>query len=342
LPRTAYPGAQAAGFFDRLAERLSAVPGVESVAATSSVPLSGAENLRQITIEGRPKPDPGREIIADFRLVTPNYFGTMGIARVAGEPLSRAATADGVRELLINSMIADAYFQGENPIGRRIKLTAFDQDSPWFTVKGVVADTRHTALDSAFRPQVYIHHVAEPSSQMVIVMRTRSDPAQYASVARAGVYELDPNQPAGRIRTMTAMISDAAARQRFTMLLAGTFAGISLILSIGGLYAVVSYSVAERTRELGVRSALGATPLRLLRLVLSDGMRLVAIGVLIGIPAALALSRFLETQLFGVTAHDPGTFIAATVLLMCAAIAGCLIPARRATRIDPMTALRTE
>ena len=342
LPRSAYPGQRPAEFFERLVARLSAVPGVDTVAATSSVPLAGTENLRQITVEGRPRPEPGKEVIADFRVVTAAYFKTMGIPHVAGDELPRQPTPESPPVLLINSMMADSVFAGEIPIGRRIKLTNFDQDSPWYTVVGVVGDTRHTALDSAVRPQVYVHHNVEPSSQMIVVLRTRDDPAGYASVARAAVHELDANQPAGRIRTMNAVVSDAVARQRFTMFLAGVFAALALVLSLVGLYAVVSYSVAERTQELGVRFALGASPRSLLRLVLSDGLKLVAVGVAFGLAVAFVLARFLETQLFGVTAHDPGTFVAVPVLLFCAAVAGCLIPARRATRIDPMTALRTQ
>jgi len=342
LPRTVYPGPRPAEFFDRLVARLSAVPGVDSVAATSSVPLAGTENLRQVTVDGRPRPDPGKEIIADFRVVTPGYFVTMGIPHVAGDELPRQPGPAAPRVLLINSMMADTVFAGESAVGRRLKLTSYDQDSPWYTVAGVVGDTRHTGLESAVRPQVYVHHTVEPSSQMVVVLRTREDPSGFASVARAAVHELDANQPAGRIRTMSAVVSDAVARQRFTMFLAGVFAALALVLSLVGLYAVISHSVAERTQELGLRFALGATPGSLLGLVLSDGLKLVAAGVALGLAVAFALARFLETQLFGVTAHDPGTFIAVPLLLICAAIAGCLIPARRATRVDPMTALRTQ
>jgi putative ABC transport system permease protein len=342
LPRTAYPGTKPAEFFERLVDRMSTVPGIQSVAATSSIPLAGIENLRQVTIEGRPQPQPGQEIVADFRLVTADYFRTMGIPQLAGEAMSRQPRTDGSRELQINSLMADTHFQGENPIGRRIKLTAFAQDSPWFTITGVVGDTRHTALDGMLRPQVYVHHLLEPTTQMVVALRTGNDPSAYASIARAAVYEIDANQPVGRIRTMNAVIADAVARQRFTMVLAGAFAAISLLLSLGGLYAVVSYSVAERTHELGIRFALGATPSTLLTLVLTEGIKLVGVGVVIGLAGAFALSRFLETQLFGVTAHDPRTFVGVPLLLFGAAIAGCLIPARRATRVDPMTALRSE
>ena len=342
LPRTVYQGFRPAEFFEQLVTRLSAVPGVDSVAATSSVPLGGTENLRQLTIEGRPRPEPGKEIIADFRIVTTGYFKTMGIPQIAGDELPRQPRPEGPPVLLINSMMADTVFPGQNPLGRRLKLTSYNQDSPWYTVVGVVGDTRHTGLDSAVRPQVYVHHNVEPSLQMVVVIRTKDDPAGYAPVARAAVHELDANQPAGRIRTMRAVVSDAVARQRFTMFLAGVFAALALILSVVGLYAVVSYSVAERTHELGLRFALGATPGSLLGLVLGDGLRLVAVGVALGLTGAFLLARFLETQLFGVTAHDPGTFIAVPVLLFSAAAAGCLIPARRATRVDPMTALRTQ
>jgi putative ABC transport system permease protein len=342
LPRGTYPNRAPVDFFDRLVARLGVVPGVESAAAASSVPLAGTENLRQITVEGRPKPQPGQEIIADYRVITPGFFRTMGIPHVAGDPLPRETTAESPAVVLINSMMADTCFPGENPIGRRIKLTSFDQASPWFTIIGVVGDTRHTALDSALRPQVYVSLGQDPTTQMVVVVRTQDDPAGYASVARAAVHEIDSNQPAGRIRTMKAVVSDAVARQRFTMFLAGTFAALALILALVGLYAVVSTSVAERMHELGVRFALGATPARLRRLVLSDGIRLVGLGVVIGLIGAFALARFLETQLFGITAHDPGTFIAVPLLLLGAAVAGCLIPARRATKIDPMTALRSE
>ncbi len=342
LPRTVYPGQRPAEFFERLVARLSAVPGVETAAATSSVPLAGTENLRQVTVEGRPRPEPGKEIIADFRVVTQEYFKTMGIPRVAGDELPRQPAPESPRVLVINSMMADTIFAGESPLGRRVKLTSYDQDSPWYSIAGVVGDTRHTALDSAVRPQVYVHHNVEPSLQMIVVLRTRDDPTGYMPVARAAVHELDANQPAGRIRTMRAVVSDAVARQRFTMFLAGVFAALALVLSLVGLYAVVSFSVAERTQELGVRYALGATPRDLLGLVLSDGLKLVAVGVVLGLAMAFVLARFLESQLFGVSAHDPGTFIAVPVLLFCAAVAGCLIPARRATRVDPMTALRTQ
>jgi putative ABC transport system permease protein len=340
LPRSGYPAQRSAEFFERLVSRLAAVPGVAAAGAASSVPLAGPENLRQVTIEGRPRPDPGQEIIADYRIVTSGFFRTMGIPHLAGDPLPSGPLVGGPPVLLINAMMAETCFPGENPVGRRLKLTSYDQEGPLFTVAGIVGDTRHSALNSGLRPQVYVHQNLEPVTQMVVVLRTESDPSGYASVARAAVHEIDPNQPAGRIRSMRTVVSEAVSRQRFTMFLASTFACLALLLSLVGLYAVVSHSVAERTQELGVRLALGASPARLLGLVLVDGLKLVGAGVLIGLAGAYALARFLETQLFGVTAHDPQTFVAVAVLLLCAAIAGCLVPARRATRVNPMIALR--
>jgi putative ABC transport system permease protein len=341
LPRTIYPGARPADFFGRLIARLEAVPGVESAGLTSSLPLSGLENLRQVTIEGRPRPAPGAEIISDYRVVTSGFFRTMGIPHLSGDSLT--APAPGNRPmLLINSRMADIGFAGDDPVGRRIKLTNYDQEAPWFTIAGVVGDTRHTALTSDLRPQVYVHHDLDPVGQMVVVMRTGDDPAGYAAVARAAVHEIDADQPVGRIRSMKTVVSEAVAQQRFTMCLVGMFAALALGLSLLGLYAVVSYSVAERTPELGVRLALGATPVRLLLLVLTDGISLVAVGVVLGLAGAFGLVRLIESQLFGVRAHDPQTFVVVPLLLVAAAVLGCLIPARRAMQLDPTAALRSE
>jgi hypothetical protein len=265
----------------------------------------------------------------------------MGIPLLAGESLPQPAT-DAPPVLVINSVLADTWFPGENPVGRRLKLTAFDQNAPYFTIAGVVGATRHTALDADLRPQVYVHQRLEPNQQMVVVLRAASEPAAYASIARAAVRELDPNQPVGRVRTMVDVVAASVASRRFAMLLVAIFAGLALLLSLVGLYAVVSHSVAERTQEMGVRLALGASPGRLLALVVGEGIRLVALGVAVGLAAAFAGTRFIENLLFGISAYDPVTFAVVPTLLIGAAVLGCLIPARRAMRVDPMTALRTE
>ena len=342
LPRSAYPETEASVFFERLVARLESLPGVEGAAASSGLPLSGRENLRQVTIEGRPRPSPGKEIVSDYRVVTPGYFGVLGIQFVEGTGLPRDPAPDAATTLVINETMARTYWPDETAIGRRVKLTAYDQEAPWFTVAGVVKDTRYTALDSALRPQVYAHVRRDPTQQMSVVLRTAGDPMPLAAAARAAVHEIDPNQPVGRVRTMDDVVASSVADRRFSMFLLGVFAVLALVLSMVGLYAVVSYSVTERIQEMGVRVALGASPPALLAMVMRDGLSLVGIGLGIGLAAAFAVTRFLEALLFGVEARDPATFVAVPVILTVAALFGCLVPALRAMRVDPVVALRAE
>jgi putative ABC transport system permease protein len=342
LPRGTYPDRRAVDFFERLTSRLSEVPGVQAAAVTSGLPLTGPENLRQVTVEGRPRPEPGSETLADYRVVTPDYFRVMGMALLSGESLPSSPRPDAPPVLLVNSTMASSIWPGESPIGKHLKLTSFDQAGPWFTVIGVVGDTRHTGLDSSLRPQVYVHQLADPTQQMVIVLRTSADPLGFAAVARAAVLEIDRDQPVGRIRTMRAVVDDSVSNRRFTMCLVATFALLALALSLVGLYAVVSYSVAERTREMGVRLALGASPNSLLRLVLTEGLTLASGGVVAGLIASFALTRSMQSLLFGVAAHDVTTYVLVPLLLLTASALGCLVPARRAMRVDPMVTLRSE
>ena len=342
LPRAAYQGPRSAEFFERLVARLSQIPGVQSAAVTSALPLTGPENLRQVTIEGRPRPEPGQEIISDYRVITPEYFDIMGIPRLSGEMLRAPAAPDVAPMLLINATMARVCWPGEDPVGKRLKMVGYADDGPWFTVAGVVGDTRHTALDSSLRPQVYVHQREDPFLQMVVVLRTSTAPEGFVGTARAAVQEIDPNQPAGRVRTMKAVVGESVATRRFTMSLVGTFAALAFVLSIVGLYAVVSHSVAERTREIGLRVALGAQPADLMRLVLGEGLRLAGIGIGVGLAGAFILTRFIEALLFGVAPRDVLTFVSVPLVLMLAALLGCLIPARRAMRVDPMNALRAE
>jgi putative ABC transport system permease protein len=341
LPRGQYTGSRAPQFFDDLLQRMAAVPGIEAAAASSSIPLAGAENLRQITIDGYAKPAPGQEIIADYRVVTSGYFRAMGIPRVDGGEL-HASGRDAEPPVVISRTMADTWFRGQNPVGRRLKLTRVDQDGPWFTIAGIVGDTRHTALDATPRPQVYVHHRSDPFTQMVVVLKTTSDPAQYSPLVRNAVRAIDGNQPVGRIRTMDDILDDSIARQRFTMSLVATFAGLALVLALVGLYAVVSHSVAERLPEMGLRMALGASPGNLVRMVLTESMRIVLAGIAFGLAVAFVVMRSLETLLYGVRAYDPLTFILVPLLLLAAAVGGSLLPALRATRVDPMVVLRAE
>jgi putative ABC transport system permease protein len=338
LPRTVYPDERAAGFFTQLVERLSAIPGVVSAGATSSLPLVGRETLQPVTVEGRPRPRPGSEIVADYRVVTPGYFDALGIPQIEGR-IPRDGPAP---QVIINETMAKAYWPGESPIGRRLKLTNYDREGDWLTIAAVVRDTRHAALDGALRPQVYVHYRRDPSPDMWVVLRTAGDPVGIAAAARAAVLEIDATQPIARTLTMPEVVAASLSDRRFSMTLVGIFAALALTLSVVGLYAVVSYSVAERIREMGLRLALGAQPANLLAMVLGEGLRLVIAGLTLGIVGALGVTRFLDTLLFGVHARDVTTFAGVVVVLSAAALLGCLVPAMRAMRVDPMVALRAE
>jgi putative ABC transport system permease protein len=342
LPRSAYPEPRAAAFFDDLARRLAAMPGVTSAGVTSSLPLTGAETLQQVTIEGHLRPEPGKEIIVDYRAVTAGYIETMRIPLQEGALLRDSVSEGESAVALINESMARTFWPGESPLGRRLKLTSYEQDAPWYTIVGVVGDTRQTALDSPMRPQVYVHQRRDPFHQMTVVMRTAGDPAALAAPARAVVLGMDPNQPIARIRPMVDVIAASAASRRFTMVLVGTFAALALVLSLIGLYAVLSHSVAERIQEMGVRLALGARPTDLLTLVLGEGLQLVAAGIVLGLGAAFIMTQSLQALLFGIPPRDLSTFVAVPVLLLVTAVGGCLVPARRAMRVDPIVALKTE
>ena len=340
LPRTAYPAPRASAFFLSLIEQLSALSGVEAAGLTSGVPLSGSENLLPVTIEGQPRPEPGQEIISDYRVITAGYFEALAIPLVEGDPI-QPPPEDSLR-VWINQTMARSGWPGQSAIGRRMKLTNYERDGRWYTVAGIVGDTRYTGLDRALRPQVYVHYRQDPRDQMAVVLRSFGDPVTLVNSARAAVQALDPNQPIARVRTMEQIVTTSVANRRFQMLLIGLFALMAVTLAVVGLYAVVSYSVAERIHEMGLRLALGARPANLLGLVLGEGLRLVGLGIAIGVAAALLLTRFLEALLFGVRARDMTTFVLASAVLLGAGLLGCLAPARRAMRVDPATALRAE
>lgn len=341
LPTTAYPPARAAAFFETLLSRVSALPGVEAAAVTSDLPLN-PRRLAQVTVEGHVRPEPGQEIIADHRMVSPGYFGTLAIALIEGEPLPSMPRPGQPGIVLVNETLARTSWPGDRAIGRRLKLASYDADAPWYTVVGVVGDTRDSDLRTPPRPQVYASHQQNPQERMSVVLRTSGDPVAAAAPVRAAVLAIDPNQPVARVRTMDAIVASTIARQRFLMFLVGLFAALAVTLSLVGLYGVVSYSVAERIPEMGVRLALGARPWHLLTLVLSEGLRLVAAGSFIGVCAALALAHWLPSLGLNVPERHLAIFVGVPSLLLVAAVVGCLVPARRAMRTDPAIALRSE
>ena len=259
-----------------------------------------------------------------------------------GDLLPESTRADGPRLLVINETMARTCWPGTSALGRHIKLAAYDQEAPWYTVIGVVGDTRHTGLDSAPRPQAYVHQRHDPNEQMTLVVRTTGAPLSMAPSARAAVSLIDPDQPVSRVSPMDEVVAASVAARRFQMMIVAGFAALAAVLALVGLYAVVSFSVAERLNEMAVRLALGARPANLFALVLTDGLRLAAAGIAIGVTAAFLLTGYLETLLYGVPARDGATFVVVPLLLLAAALLGCIVPARRAMGADPTAVLRSE
>ena len=343
LPQSSYPRPeQRAEFYRRLEERLRALPGVESVGAVTRLPLHQAGNITStLVVEGRPAPE-GAPPEVDFRRASPDYFRTMGVPLVAGRAFVERDATDAQPVAVVNEAMARRHWPGESALGKRIKLGANPDASPWITVVGVVGNVRHLGLDSEPRPEVYRHLLTSPPTSPVVVVSTNGDPRGLIPTLRGAVRELDRDLPAATARTMDEIIARSVAERRFLMALLGVFAAVALALAAVGIYGVVSNSVAQRTHEIGVRMALGATRGNVLRLVIAQGMTPALAGLALGLAGALALTRVMRGLLFGVGARDPVTLASAALLLAAVALLACYVPARRATRIDPMEALRHE
>jgi putative ABC transport system permease protein len=335
------PKAQGAVFYRQLIEKLDALPGVEAAGAINALPLGGAEFSWTFFIEERQPYDAplGR---VDYRVVTPDFFRTIGVplkrGRIFTEQDGQEATPVGI----INEAMARRYWPNEDPIGKRFRMQAPINVSPWTTIVGVVGDVKHAGLDQDPSPAVYRPHQQNPRTDMTVVMRTRSEPLALANSVRNQMHEMDKDLPISNLREYTYFVSKSIAQKRFAMLLLTSFAALALLLSLFGIYGVLSYSVNLRTKELAIRQALGARARDLTALVVRQGMSLVLVGIGIGLGVALALTRLMKTLLFGVSATDPLTFTVITLLLVFVALLACWIPARRATKADPITALRFE
>jgi putative ABC transport system permease protein len=342
LPRAKYPeGPQIGAFYDSLLERLRALPGVEAASAIDSAPLSGGGNFLSFVIEGRPAPPPEQVIDAETYAITPGYFSTLGIPIVRGEDFStrHGATAPGVT--IINEALVQRYFPNEDPIGKRITL-GNPQTGPWLTIIGIARNVQHQSLDGAPYPQMYGVHTQQAPRLLSFIVRTSSDPLSLISAARSQVRALDADLPVARVTTIEQLMSDSIARPRFNTTLLIVFAGVGLLLAAVGIYGVISYSVAQRTHEIGVRLALGASRGDVLKLVLKQGLKLALGGVLLGAAGAVALAQLMKSLLFNISASDPLTFVGVAAVLVGVAALACYIPARRATKVDPMIALRYE
>ena len=351
LPVSTYrDGAAVRTFYASLLERIAALPGVESAGAITNLPLQGGPGgMNDFSIEGRPQPRPGEPSWnAGQVLVTPGYFETMRIPLVAGRLIEARDQVDAPWVAVINEETARRYWPGESPIGQRVHYGPPDDPNtpPWITIVGVVANTRASGAQAELVPQIFIPHAQMTrffgGRFMSIVVRAEGDPLAIAATVNATVREADPALPLIGGRTMQDVVRASVGEPRFTSMLATFFAGVALLLGALGIHGVLSYVVAQRVGELGVRLALGARPGALLKLVVGQGMWLACMGVALGVAAALAGARVLRDLLFGVGPADPTSFVIAIAVLGAAAFLACYGPARRAARIDPMTALRAE
>jgi putative ABC transport system permease protein len=330
-------------FYRETRERLRNLPGIQAAAAISSLPLGGPERAQMLYAEGQPLPDRDRSPNAEVRVITPGYFETMGVTLLRGRDFTDHDIANQSQVCIINETIARDFFPGVDPIGKRLKLGSTDKRTPWFTVVGVVGDVRGYALEMKPRPQTYRPVEQDYDNEMTFVVRAESTPAALLErTLRAEMKSIDPALPPANFRTMESLVATALARPRFSALLLGLFAVTALLLTVVGLYGVVAYTVSQRTHEIGVRIALGASRRDVLALVIRQGMAPAVIGLAAGALCALALTRSMATQLYGVKPADLPTFICVSLILLLAAFAACWLPARRAARVDPMIALRQE
>jgi len=340
LPRNRYPqNPQAWGFYKRFMEEASALPGVEAVAVTSGLPVSGGGTAGEVRIEGKPGAD-GTPLSADWRIVSPGYFQTMGIP-LRGREFEERDKNDSQPVTIISEEMAQRYWPGEDPIGKSVTLVSFGRTA--FTVVGVVGNIKTISLESDPAPMSYVSTPFAASwNPMNLVIRTSGEPNAQVSALRSTIGSIDPNLGVYEIRSVGEILSNSLGSRRFTMFLLAVFAGVALLLACVGLFGVMAYLVSQRTHEIGVRLALGARPGDVFRLVIGRGMALAAGGSVLGLGGAWAIGRFLETMLYQVRPTDPITLASAPVVLLVVALMACYVPARRAMKVDPMVALRYE
>jgi putative ABC transport system permease protein len=341
LPEAKYPQPeQKSRFFEQLLERVKALPGVKDAGAALNLPFPGDDIIFPINIEGQPAPPPGETNSINYQVVSPDYFRTMRISLLSGRDIAATDRTDAPGVVVINESAAKRYFAGADPLGKRIRLGG-DDETP-LTIIGVVSDIRQRTLDSQPKAEAYVSYLQSPFGFMGIAIRTEGDPANLLGAVRGAVASVDQQVPAGNVHTMNELMSESLARQRSTSLLAGLFGLVALLLASVGIYGVISYMVTQRTREIGIRIALGAKRRDVLRMIVGYGMGLALVGVGIGLLVSFALTRAIAGLLYEVSTTDPLIYTAVALLLSAVALVACLVPARRATKVDPMIALRYE
>lgn len=326
-------------FLDTLTERVKRLPSVSEVSYAQCVPLTAIDNNTGFGIVERPSP-PGENLIAQLRFIGTGYFRVLEIPIKSGRDFTARDNPQSPNVVLVNEEFVRTYLKEENPIGKHLKL-GWGGDDPKEIV-GVVGDVRHRSLSDQARPEMYVPQAQFANAGVSLIVRSQGDPESLIGAIRKEVRELDPEMPLAEIKTLAAYRNEALAIPRFNTFLLGVFALIALALTLVGLFGVMSYNVSQRTQEIGIRMALGAEATDVLRMVIKQGMILVVIGILIGIGAAAGLTRLMKGLLFDVSATDPATFAAIALLLAAVSLLACYIPARRATKVDPMIALRYE
>ena len=332
-------------FYDEVLRRIDDLPAVESAGMITFLPLSFNGMNFSFSVEGHPSTTDMNLPFAIYRVVSPDYFSAMGIPLQRGRFFEARDTPDTPPVILINRRLAEHYWPGQDAVGKRLKIGPLDSPNPWLTVAGVVGDVRQSGLYGDQRLEMYSPYAQERRAFIAprdLVLRTKGDAASVAGAVRQAVWSVDKDQPVSNVRTMDQVFAAAISKERFQALLLGLFAALALVLACVGLYGVISYSVAQRTHEIGVRMALGAQPVDVLKLVIRQGMFLTVAGLVIGIAAGSVATRVLSDMLFGVTTTDPLTFVGVPALLLVVSFLACYLPARRATRISPLVALRYE
>lgn len=341
LLQAKYPESQQRSiFFQKLMQSVGALPGVESVGATSMLPLGGDDRSNSFMIEGRAPLNPGEKIYTNTREVTPDYFRAMRIPVRKGRPFTEQDTESAPLVVVINETMARRFFSNEDPIGKRLTLSG--QGGPWFTIVGVVGDVRHSSLSVETGAEMYGPHLQDPLPSMHLVVRTKTDPQTLVAAVRREIGAIDKDIPTSGISTMEQALRSSIAPVRTNFILLSLFATLAVVLATMGIFAFMSFSVTQRIHEIGIRMALGAQPGHVLKLVVGQGMKLVSVGIAVGLLGGAILSRIMASAFYGVSAIDLTTFAGVSLLLAVVALLAILIPARRAMKVDPLIALRYE
>jgi putative ABC transport system permease protein len=342
LPRSKYPEeSQQVAFFQQLLEKVRALPGVQAAGATNPLPMAG-DTVLAFLVQGRPPLPPGAGQSTNFYAVSADYFKAMGIRLLKGRLINERDIKEAPHVAMINETMAKKIFPDEEPIGKRITFDGGEPNSDWYEIVGVVSDVKQYGLDQATPMQTYEPYTQQTYPVMTLVARASGDPTNLTAAIRNAVLELDKEQPVANVRTLDRILSTSTAQQRFSALLLGVFAAVAMSLAAVGIYGVLSYAVTQRTHEIGIRMALGAARGDVLRMVVGAGMRLALLGMAAGLAVAFGLTRLMSALLFGVSPTDPMIFGLIPLLIVTVALLACWIPARRATKVDPMIALRIE